>query len=271
MQLRKKDIAAFQRNILSFWSTHKRNLPWRDTRDPYHIWISEVMLQQTQVDRVIPKYRAFVERFPTISKLSRARLRSVLLVWQGLGYNRRAKYVHDGARYLQKNRHGMMPHTLEELKTIPSIGPYTAAAICNFAYNTKAICIETNIRTVYLHHFFLKGERVSDKEILEFVDATFYTKDPRTWMSALMDYGAFLKRAGIKNNKQSTGYTKQSAFKGSVREIRGQIIRLLLTKPFTMSELCRGIPAPPSMVRKQVNALVVEGLVTKKSRQYYSI
>ncbi len=191
------------------------------------------MLQQTQVVRVIPKYKEFLKQFPTIHKLSLATLRDVLVVWQGFGYNRRAKALHDLANVVITECKGKMPREYEALLQLPEIGPYTAGAVCTFAYNKPIAMIETNIRTILFHYLYSDKENVQDKELLCIIEKILDTKNPREWYWVLMDYGAFLKEKGVKVNSKSKHYNKQSKFKGSNREVRGAIPRVLTEKNMT--------------------------------------
>lgn len=262
MSLPHMSIKKFKEIVWDFYTKEKRDLPWRRTRNPYHIWVSEIMLQQTQVVRVLPKYKEFLKKFKTIHALAEAPLREVLIAWQGLGYNRRAKFLHQGAKYIVKEHKGIFPK--ENLETIPGIGNYTACAIQAFAFNTPYPCIETNIRTVYLHHFFKDASNVSDKEILVYIEKTLDRENPREWYWALMDYGAHLKASGIKINNKSKHHTKQSSFKGSEREIRGAIIRALSNKE-SLKDL---FPDRRESVKIQLQKLSAEGLIQKKGRGY---
>lgn len=206
-----------------------RDMPWRDDTRPYYILVSEIMLQQTQVDRVIPKFLTFIQCFPDTKTLAAAPLGDVLALWNGLGYNRRAKYLHDAAKMIVAVFNGNFPTKYNELMQLPGVGPNTAGAIMTYAYNQPVVFIETNVRTVYFHHFFEDGEKVSDNEIRRIVEQTINTDDPRQFYWALMDYGSWLKRQGAGRIAQSRHYKKQSALKGSVREVRGQIVRVLTT------------------------------------------
>lgn len=204
-----------------------RDMPWRRDIRPYFVLVSELMLQQTQVDRVIPKFEAFVARFPDEKSLAGASLADVLKLWNGLGYNRRAKYLHDAAKMIVQDFAGEFPVDTENLQRLPGVGPNTAGAIVVYAFNQPVVFIETNIRTVYFHHFFPDGEKVSDKELRELVADTLNQEDPRSFYWALMDYGTYLKKQGTGRLQQSRHYKKQSALKGSVREVRGQIVKVL--------------------------------------------
>lgn len=225
--MKKPTIPEFQKIIWDFYQINGRHdLPWRQTTDPYKILVSEVMLQQTQVDRVIPKYKAFLKAFPTMQALARAPLQEVLIGWSGLGYNRRALYLQKAAQALTKDFKGRFPKDVETLETLPGIGPYTARAVATFSNDTSYIFIETNIRRVFIHEFFPSQNEVSDKEIVLLIEQSLpKNKSPREWYWALMDYGSFLKSTTKNPNQRSAHYTKQSVFKGSVRELRGEFLR----------------------------------------------
>ena len=263
--------AQLRRSVYSYYKREGRHtLPWRQTHDPYAVMVSELMLQQTQVPRVIPKYEAFMKRFPTVQSLARAELGAVLVLWQGLGYNRRAKMLHSAARAIVA-RGGVFPSTKEELVMLPGVGPYTASAILAFAYNAPTVLIETNVRTVYIHHFFVDKTGVADSELLPLIEKTMDTKNPREWYAALMDYGSHLKQTVGNVNKKSAQYVRQSKFKGSNREVRGAIVRLLAQKsPATLRTILTETGFPKELTRAQLSALLKEGLI-KKVRQRYTL
>ncbi|XKT75152.1 MAG: A/G-specific adenine glycosylase [Patescibacteria group bacterium UBA2103] len=250
---------TFKKKIYSFYKKEGRDLPWRRTKNPYRIWVSEVMLQQTQVSRVIPKYKEFLKKFPTINALAKAPLKDVLITWQGLGYNRRAKLLHEGAKYIEKEYKGIFPKN--DLQKISGIGPYTEAAIQAFAFNKAIPCIETNIRTVYTHYFFEDKKDVTDKEILKIVEETLDKNNPREWYWALMDHGSYLKQQGVQVNSKSKHYVKQSKFKGSDREIRGAIVRVL-----SKGGKIKDLSYEKERMMAQVEKLKKEGMVVKKGR-----
>lgn len=226
----------FQMQIRNWYRRHGRHgLPWRKTRDPYKILVSEVMLQQTQVSRVVPKYREFLASFPTIFALHRAPLSGVLRVWQGMGYNRRALYLKRLAHIIMAEHGGLpvrqagrIPSDPEMLRCLPGIGRATAGAVAAFAFGRRTPFLETNIRRVHLHWFFPDRRRVSDAEILKKVEATLPARNIREWYWALMDYGA-MGLKGIENpNRRSALGRRQPRFSGSVREARGKILAALL-------------------------------------------
>jgi A/G-specific adenine glycosylase len=235
------------REIKKFYKVRGRHgLPWRATCDPYKILVSEVMLQQTQVERVIPFYSRFIKKFPTAQKLAEATLSDVLKAWQGLGYNRRAKYLLDSAKILEKKSSDFRPpdgqtFSQEFFATLPGVGPYTAAAVETFAFNKPNVFIETNIRTAFLYSDILKKTRISDRELLPLVEKALHKSNmpPREFYWALMDYGAALKKRGVKLNHRSAHYAKQSKFEGSRRQKRAARLRALLKQGAPETQLLK--------------------------------
>lgn len=253
-----ESIASFRRKVWSHYRAGGRyDLPWRKTRNTYKILVSEMMLQQTQVSRVIPKYRAFLKRFPTAHVLAKAPLSEVLKEWSGLGYNRRAKYLHDAALLLSKQA-GIHKATVVALFTqgIPGVGKYTKSAVLAFAFNEPCALLETNVRTAFIHHFFPRKKSVSDAELLPLIEKAAEGQDPRTWNWALMDYGAYLKLNGVRNNAKSKHYTKQTKFKGSLREVRGAVLRAVHA-----GKSPERIPFPKKKIQTALAALKKEGLL----------
>ncbi|MGH7175700.1 MAG: A/G-specific adenine glycosylase, partial [Minisyncoccia bacterium] len=209
---------SFKRKVWAHYKKEGRhNLPWRKTRDPYKILVSEVMLQQTQVERVIPFYTEFTKRWPSFGALADAPLAEVLKAWQGLGYNRRAKMLRAAAKEIIERLGGKFPKTAEELDRLPGIGHYTANAIAAFAFTRDAVFIETNIRTAILYNFFAGKKKVSDTQIRRILEELLPRGKSRVWNLALMDYGAHLKKSGVKLNAKSRHYSRQSKFAGSNR------------------------------------------------------
>lgn len=219
-----------------------RTMPWRENTDPYYVLVSEIMLQQTQVERVLPKFEQFIATFPTVQGLAGASLAEVLSLWSGLGYNRRAKFLHAAAGKIVHEFGGTFPCSLQELVSLPGVGANTAGAILAYSFNEPSVFIETNIRTVYFHHFFDDSSLVNDKELREKVAATLDREQPRAWYWALMDYGTYLKKQGAGRLDKSAHYKKQSPLAGSVREIRGKIIKQLTQGPKSEAELATLIP-----------------------------
>lgn len=260
----------FKDTVWKYYREHGRHeLPWRKTTDAYRILVSEVMLQQTQVERVIPYYARFLKKFPTVRALAASPLSEVLIEWQGLGYNRRAKMLHEAAKAVSEGYGGRFPITALELEKLPGIGAYTAGAVAAFAYNQDGIFIETNIRTAITHHFYKDREGVSDNEVREKLLKLYPKGQAREWYAALMDYGAHLKRSGVRINAKAKGYAKQSTFKGSGREVRGAIVRLLSSGPFTHSQVMKLFEtARRSQIEEQLGKLLQEGLVVRKGSRY---
>lgn len=255
-----KKISQFKQIVFDFYWTHQRTLPWRETRDPYQILVSEIMLQQTQVERVLPKYQAFLVTFPTLKSLAHAAVTDVLQQWQGLGYNRRGLALQKSAQKIMTEHGGKFPTTEEELRALPGIGPYTAAAICVFAFSQPVVLIETNVRRVFLHHFFPDTEGVTDKELLPLIEQALDTENPREWYYALMDYGSWLGKKVPNPNRRSKHYAKQSTFQGSNRQLRGAITRFLLSKPDAQFEEVRQYTsADPDHIRTTLATLHGEG------------
>lgn len=220
-------IKQFCACVWDYYAANKRDFSWRKTTDPYYIVVSEIMLQQTQTQRVQEKIDAFITQFPTWHALASAQRGDVIAAWQGLGYNRRAAYLHASAQYVAYEFACVLPHCPKALTILPGIGINTAGAICAYAFNMPIVFIETNIRTVFIYHFFPDALIVSDEMILELVQKTVCKDNPREWYYALMDYGVYLKKTQGNIAKKSKHYVRQSRFIGSMRQIRGSIIRIL--------------------------------------------
>jgi A/G-specific adenine glycosylase len=262
------EVIAFQKTVYDCYSKHKRMLPWRDTTDPYRILVSEVMLQQTQVLRAISKYDRFLDTFPTIQALSQASIREVLTAWQGLGYNRRALCLHRLAGEIVARFNASVPVDREDLMSLPGIGVATAGAICAFAFNRPVVFIETNIRTVYLFHFFSSRSDVHDKEILPLVEVTLDNSSPREWYWALMDYGVFLKGAHGNPGRKSAHLNRQSRFEGSDRQIRGRILRFLVgCESVSEKQLVTELAVDLNRIESILNNLEKEGFIARGSHR----
>lgn len=221
-----------------------RGLPWRNTRDPYGIWISEVMLQQTQVPRVLARWGAWLDRFPSVQALAQAPVADVLEEWQGMGYNRRALALKGAAEAIVAEYDGEIPQDTRRLCALPGIGPATAQGIRSFAFDLPGVYLETNVRTVFLHHFFPDVPGVPDRELVPLIQAACPAGEdaagdlfaiaqdendtPRSWYYALLDYGAHIKKTVPNPSRRSSSYTRQSAFEGSRRQKRAHIVRMLL-------------------------------------------
>jgi A/G-specific adenine glycosylase len=258
---------TFHRFLALFYATKGRDLPWRRTTDPvqrgpvpprtiparsrgaptprdshasfragspfgtpdpYEILVSEFMLQQTQVERVLVKYPEFLGRFPGIAGLARAPAPEVLRAWQGLGYNRRALSLHRTARRIMEEFGGEVPLDRATLDSFPGIGSATAGAVVVFSTNRPEVFIETNIRRVYIHLFFPEAEKVHDREIEPLLAETLDRENPRQFYYTLMDFGSLLKKGARNPNLRSASYSRQSPFEGSDRQARGRILRHLV-------------------------------------------
>jgi A/G-specific adenine glycosylase len=268
--LSSQQIHRFQKEVYDNYKRNGRVLPWRKTRDPYKILLSELMLQQTQVARVIEKYKEFLRRFPAIETVARAPLRDVLAVWQGLGYNRRALALKRLATSIVDDYGGRIPSDIDTLKALPGVGAATAAAVCAFAFDKPDVFIETNIRSVFIHHFFHDREGVKDSDILPLVAQTLDAKRPRQWYYALMDYGVALKEQHLNPSRRSAHYTKQSPFEGSLRQVRGMILRALVKDPgITEATLAQEINRDLDRVGQCLQQLCREGFVFKKGKRFF--
>ena len=228
-----RDLSEFRATVLDRGAELYRDLPWRRTHDPYEIWISEVMLQQTQTARVDGRWQRWLQRFPTVSALAAAEPAEVLEEWQGMGYNRRALALLRAAQAIVEGG-GALPSDARALEALPGIGPATAAGIRAFAFDLPGVYLETNVRAVFLHELFPGEEGVSDRELVPLVratcpaDASDPDDDPRTWYYALLDYGAYLKRTVPNPSRRSSGHARQSRFEGSHRQKRAELVRILL-------------------------------------------
>lgn len=264
--LRDVEIATFKKIIWDYYTTHKRAMPWRTVITPYDVFISEVMLQQTQVARVMEKFPQFIALFPNFKALKEAPLQNILHAWQGMGYNRRALYLQKAAGIIVDDYAGNVPRDPDLLIQLAGIGTATARAIAVYAWNIPMAFIETNVRAVFLHHFFKDRANVSDKELMPFVEATLDVDNPREWYYALMDYGVMLKRIYKNPARRSAHYVRQSPFKGSVREARGKIVRMLHTGPLTSAALCKRTAESPLKIKTALHCLMRDGLIKKEGR-----
>ena len=270
--MKKRTLEHFKKTIRDYYKKNKRNLPWRNTTNPYHIFISELMLQQTQVSRVVKKYKEFIKKFPDFRSLAKAPIRDVLMVWQGMGYNRRAKYLKESALHIERTYKGILPQDVQKVDELPGIGSATAGSIVCFSYNLPTLFIETNTRRVFIHFFFADKKGVDDKDIIPLLEATLDRENPREWYYALMDYGAMLG-VGRKNaNARSKHYKKQSPFKNSDRQIRGAIIRhLLKNKHSNENSLNSVLSFGQARIKKNLLQLRREGMIQEKKGNYFIV
>lgn len=261
------NATEFVRTIKDFYVLARRDLEWRRNITPYKIIVSELMLQQTQVSRVALKFPLFVDRFPDFDSLAGAAVADVLAAWQGMGYNRRALYLQKIALKIVNEHGGVLPDDPVVLETFPGIGHATARSVTTFAYNIPTVFIETNIRRVYIHFFFETSKTVSDKELFPLVESTLDRVAPREWYYALMDYGSNLSKIAENPNRRSKHYTRQSAFEGSARKVRGQIIRALLEQKTITKDRLKSM-VDDDRFESIMSGLMREGFVRSNDRMY---
>lgn len=262
-QQARSSVEIFRDAVWTYYKKHGRHdLPWRKTRDAYKILISEVMLQQTQVPRVIEKYKEFLRLFPSVHVLAQASLSDVLKVWSGLGYNRRAKYLHDAAKAIDGGFHGSVKDATDS-HTLPGVGPYTKSAVRVFAFNEPHTLIETNVRAAFIHHFFADKEEVHDKDLVPLIEEAAAGQDPREWHWALMDYGSHIKKLHKNPARKSKSYVRQSKFEGSLRQVRGAILRTL-----HRGEKLSDLPYDGKRMREALSSLKKDGLLRKEGKEW---
>ena len=263
-------IAAFRALVLEYYRDHGRDLPWRRTTDPYAIFVAEVMLQQTQAPRVIPKYEQFLRLFPDFRTLADAHLRDVLAAWSGLGYNRRARYLRDAAAVVCDEFGGVLPRDPALLGTLSGIGRATACSIAAFAFDRPVVFLETNIRRVHLHFFFRGMAGIADPDLLPLVGRPLYRPSPRDWYNGLMDVGTLLKQQLPNPNRRSRHHKHQAPFENSNRQIRGGIIRLLTAEEgIPADRLATRLKRDPQRVAAAAEELVAEGFLYYREGAYY--
>ncbi len=265
----KRVIADFRELVWEHYRQHARSMPWREDPSPYKVVVSEVMLQQTQVDRVTPKFLDWVKQWPSFADLAAAPTDELLRVWKGLGYNRRALRLRELARIVAEDHAGRLPDSQAELEALPGIGPHTAGAILAYAFNRPVVFIETNIRRVFLHHFFADQDMVHDRELLAYIEAALDREHPREWYWALMDYGSWLKSQIVNPNRRSRHHVRQAKFEGSNRQLRGKILDLVLQQPQTIVTIVETCPHfSQEQVEKALIALESEGFLSRDGARY---
>jgi len=262
-------VRSFRKKILAYYDKHGRDLPWRKRVTPYRVLVSEIMLQQTQVDRVIEKYKEFLAAFPDLPALAKAPLPKLLKIWSGMGYNRRALALKALAQAVVSEHKGKLPSDPEILVQLPGIGPYTAGAIAAFAFNKPVVFLDTNVRRVFIHEFFADREGVRDDELVPVIAQALDTKNARKWYNALMDYGAMLKREEVNPNTRSAHYTRQSPFENSNRQVRGKVLNILVKgPPLTAERIVKAAGMDAERVKKNLEQLAREGFIVKRRGRY---
>lgn len=270
-------LVAFRERVWDFYRDHGRDLPWRRSVTPYGVFVSEIMLQQTQVSRVLERWGRWLVRFPDFESLAAASVAEVVAEWQGMGYNRRALWLRQSARRVMSEWDGELPRDPAQLMSLPGVGPNTAGSIAAFAYNAPTVFIETNIRRAFLHAFFddepavcaSYPDGVPDRVLRPLVEAALDREHPREWYWALMDYGADLAKRVPNPNRRSRHYSVQSRFEGSLRQLRGAVLRQLVAGPQTAAGLA-AITAlgPDQRLPAVLAALVREGFVRQIGDRY---
>lgn len=266
-------VLTFRQLIYDYYAANKREFVWRWTHDPYHIVVSEIMLQQTQTSRVVEKYLQFITALPTFEALAHASQREVLTLWSGLGYNRRGLALQGIAQRVVAEFHGQLPADPVLLQTFKGIGPNTAGSICAFAFNMPVVFIETNIRALFIHTFFKdRPDKVHDKELLPLIAQTVDTGNAREWYYALMDYGVMLKKQFKNPSRKSASHARQSTFEGSERQIRGMIIKLLTQfSALSFEQLIELIQKEPRRIERNLEDLCAENLVRKRQTDQHEL
>jgi len=263
-------VAEFRETVYGFWREQGRHdLPWRLTRDPYAVLVSEIMLQQTQVTRVVPYYERWLTSFPTPDALAVAPLEAVLEQWQGLGYNRRALALKRAAEIISAVYRGAVPRDYGALVALPGVGHATASAVLAFAWGDARPYLETNIRTVFLHEFMADADGVPDTALMPLVDAALDRDDPRSWYYALMDYGAYLKRTLPNPSQRSRHHTRQSRFEGSHRQLRARLVRAVMAAPGSeVVTLAEGTARGLEDVERALAELSAEGFLAEEDGRF---
>ncbi len=265
-----KVISDLREKIWKYYREYGRSFPWRDTDDPYRIFVSELMLQQTQTERVLKKYGPFVETFSSFAELAAAPLTGVLQLWSGLGYNRRALGLKESAEIIHTDYGGDVPSETADLLRLPMVGPATAGSLQAFVHNLPSVFIETNIRRVIIHFFFKDRKEVHDREVMEYAAALLDTKSPRHWYYALMDYGVYLKYAVPNPNRRSAHYHRQAPFENSDRQIRGALLSLLVSNgEMNAGQICEALTRfETGRVEKCLRHLAKEGFLAAEGDSY---
>lgn len=265
VNLDQSTISSFQQKILQYYQKNKRDLPWRHTTDPYSILLSELMLQQTQVSRVIEYYTKWLHTWPTIQHLSKANRKDVLQAWIGLGYNTRGINLHKASQIIVEHYNGDVIAAMDDYKKIPGVGKYTSQAVKIFSTNADIITVDTNIRRIFIHEFNLPQD-ISDSKLWSIAQYCLPKGKSRQWHNALMDYGATYltsKKTGISPK------TTQSTFEGSDRQIRAQILRDLLTKPLTLQDLTNQYNHSSDRLLKILEKMKKQEIIKQENKTYY--
>jgi A/G-specific adenine glycosylase len=263
-------LACFRAVILDYYLANKRSFAWRENITPYHVTVSEIMLQQTQTYRVAGKFEAFIAAFPDFASLAAATTSEVIRLWKGLGYNRRALALQKIAQLVTTEHDGILPDKIATLETFPSIGKATARSIITYAYNRPTTFIETNVRAVFIYFFFAGKTMITDAMLDPLVAAAVDQANPREWYYALMDYGVMLKKTVGNTSRMSAHHAKQSRFEGSDRQVRGMILQALLDQPgIVPDDLPAILGKKPERVATILKTLCKEGFIISRGNKIY--
>ncbi len=283
MRARPADV---HRRLRRWYRTHGRDLPWRHTRDPYAIAVSEVMLQQTQVDRVIPKYRAWLKKFPTTKKLAVASLQDVLTLWSGLGYNRRPRMLRDAARQVMAEHAGRWPRTVDGLQALPGFGPYTAAAVAVFSGSVAAPMVDTNIRRLLMR--WTRQSEMTVDHLYQLAKTYQPKKQVDLWYHAMMDLGALICRsvpdcavcplravcpsAHTVRRAPPRRHGTAIPFVETPRYVRGRVVAWFIAHRRTSQRtaprvIARALQLPVGRVRGALEGLRAEGILQTKKQE----
>jgi A/G-specific adenine glycosylase len=269
--------------LLAWYRARRRRYPWRVRPDPYRVLVSEIMLQQTQADRVAPAFARFVQRFPTVTALADAPRADVLRAWGTLGYNRRAVALSEAARAIVREHDGRVPKDIEALRRLPGLGPYTAAAVASLGHGAAVAAVDVNVRRVVSRmRLGVDAGGVSEAEASSAAQSWLDTDDPGAWNQALMDLGRDVCRpeprcdacplvaacAWHRAGRPATDRGRrirgrQSRFEGSFRQVRGGVVAVLrvTTGWTTVRLMARRLGRDPEEVGRAVSALSSEGLI----------
>ncbi|MDR1351819.1 MAG: A/G-specific adenine glycosylase [Treponema sp.] len=263
------EVLEFRDAVYAFYEKEGRDFPWRKDTGPWGVLVSEFMLQQTQTERVLRYWERWTGLWPEPEGLAAAPFEEVLREWSGLGYNRRAKYLHSCAKIIAGEYGGRVPDNPGELRKLPGIGGYCSGAIACFGYNYPSVFIETNIRAAVIHFFFKDRASVSDRDIRPILEGALDREDPRRWYYALMDYGAALKKTAANPNRKSAHYAKQSRFEGSFRQKRGRVVKALaFSGPASAKALARSTGMGEGEIYAVMDSLEKDLLVAEKGGLY---
>jgi A/G-specific adenine glycosylase len=266
-----REVISFKKTVYAYYQNFGRDLPWRNTENHYHIFVSEIMLQQTQVARVLGTFERFVSELGDFYALAEARAGRLLSIWQGLGYNRRCIHLKESAVRICTEFSGKLPQSEDLLRSLPGVGIATSRALLAYCFNRPTVFIETNIRQVFIHFFFKDRKTVSDGEILPLVELTLDRRNPREWYYALMDYGSMLKDRVGNLTRRSAGYKRPARFEGSMRQLRGTVLKVLLKhKKITADTVAEMAGFDPEKVEEAIYRLEREGFLDKRG-PYYSL